>query len=311
MATGIAYVFPGQGSQAVGMGLDICEKFPSAREVFEEADAALGFSLSGLCFEGPDEELRRTVNAQPAIMTTSVACLRAASVKRPYLLSWPTFVAGHSLGEYTALVAAEVLDFPTALGLVRERGRLMEQAGQHTPGGMAAIIGLEQPIVEEICQEAGVEVANFNSPGQIGISGTKEALAKAMELAQARGARRVVPLEVSAAFHSRLMAPAREGMARAVAALTFHDAKVPIIANSTGEPIAVGEAIQEELLRQVCSPVLWQRSVEYMAANGVTTFIEIGPGKVLTGLIRRISEDARLMNLGDLASILGEESSAS
>ena len=311
MASSVAYLFPGQGAQVVGMGKDLYEEFASARQVFEEADQALGFSLSGLCFNGPEEDLRRTLNTQPAILATSYACLRAA--QELGLLSQddpPGFMAGHSLGEYTALAAAGVLPFGEALRLVRERARLMDEAGTTRPGSMAAVIGMDEQALEEVCQEAGVQMANINSPGQIVISGAKDALAKAMELASARGARRVLPLEVSAAFHSRLMEPANEGIAKAVAGVTFQKAQVPIIANSTARPVVTSEEVKEELLRQLCSPVRWQSSVEYMLEHGVTQFIEIGPGKVLTGLAKRINGDVKTVNLSDVPSLRELQSSS-
>ena len=311
MAASVAYLFPGQGAQFVGMGKDLYEEYASARQVFEEADQALGFSLSGLCFSGPEEDLRRTLNTQPAILATSYACLRVA--QELGLLSQdepPGFMAGHSLGEYTALAAAGVLSFGEAIRLVRERARLMDQAGTARPGSMAAVLGMDEQALEAVCQETGVEMANINSPGQIVISGAKDALAKAMELASARGARRVLPLEVSAAFHSRLMEPANEGIAKAVAGVTFQKAQVPIIANSTAQPVVTSEEVKEELLRQLCSPVRWQSSVEYMLEHGVTQFIEIGPGKVLTGLAKRINGDVKTVNLSDVPSLRELQSSS-
>lgn len=311
MAASVAYLFPGQGAQVVGMGKDLYEEFASARQVFEEADQALGFSLSGLCFNGPEEDLRRTLNTQPAILATSYACLRVAqelgilSQDRP-----PAFMAGHSLGEYTALAAAGVLSFGEAIRLVRERARLMDEAGTARPGSMAAVLGMDEQALEAVCQETGVEMANINSPGQIVISGAKDALAKAMELASARGARRVLPLEVSAAFHSRLMEPANEGIAKAVAGVTLQKARVPIIANSTAQPVVSSQEVKEELLRQLCSPVRWQSSVEYMLEHGVAQFIEIGPGKVLTGLAKRINGDVKTVNLSDVPSLRDLQSSS-
>ena len=311
MAASVAYLFPGQGAQFVGMGKDLYEEYASARQVFEEADQALGFSLSGLCFSGPEEDLRRTLNTQPAILATSYACLRVA--QELGLLSQdepPGFMAGHSLGEYTALAAAGVLSFGEAIRLVRERARLMDEAGTARPGSMAAVLGMDEQALEAVCQETGVEMANINSPGQIVISGAKDALAKAMELASARGARRVLPLEVSAAFHSRLMEPANEGIAKAVAGVTFQKAQVPIIANSTAQPVVTSQEVKEELLRQLCSPVRWQSSVEYMLEHGVAQFIEIGPGKVLTGLAKRINGDVKTVNLSDVPSLREMQSSS-
>ena len=297
----IAHVFPGQGSQSVGMGHKLYQSSPKAKEVFQEADEALQFSLSRLCFEGPEDELRQTINAQPAIMTVSIACLRAASEVN-HTVS-PSFVAGHSLGEYTALVAANVLGFADAIRLVRERGRLMQKAGEIKPGGMAAVIGLDEAVLREICRESGAEIANFNCSGQIVISGSKEALARAMELAKARDARRVIPLQVSGAFHSTLMQPTIEGLSQAIAQINFRTPEVPIVVNSTAQPVTTAEGVKEELLRQLCHCVQWQPSVEYMVEEGVSTFIEIGPGQVLSGLIKRISNKVQVLNMSDPESI--------
>jgi [acyl-carrier-protein] S-malonyltransferase len=298
----LAYVFPGQGSQRVGMGLDLYHNFPAAREVFEEADEALGFPLSGLCFEGPEEELAQTVNAQPAILTVSLACLKSVSQVAGQIIC-PAFMAGHSLGEYTALVAAQVLDFVDALRLTRERGRLMQEAGDRVPGGMAAILGLDEVSVEQVCQETGAEIANLNSPGQIVVSGTRETIIRAMDLAGAMGARRTVSLNVSGAFHSALMQPAAEGIANAISELEFRHPSTPIVVNSTAQPVTTADEVKEELLRQLCYCVQWQRSVEYMMDAGVSTFVEIGPGQVLSGLIKRISDEAQILNVEDASSI--------
>lgn len=297
----VAQVFPGQGSQAVGMGYKLYQSSRSAREVFEEADEALNFPLSRLCFEGPEEELRQTINAQPAIMTVSVACLRAASELNHQVS--PAFVAGHSLGEYTALVAANVLGFTDAIRLVRERGRLMQQAGEIKPGGMVAVIGLDEPILREVCRESGTEIANYNCAGQIVLSGSKDGLARAMELAKAKGARRVIPLQVSGAFHSTLMQPTVEGMAQAMSQIKFNTPEVPIVVNSTAQPVTTADEVKEELLRQLCNCVQWQPSVEYMVKEGVGTFIEIGPGQVLSGLIKRICDRVQVLTMSDPESI--------
>lgn len=296
----IAFVFPGQGSQVVGMGAELYRSSPAARRVFEEADEALQFPLTRLCLEGPVDELRETVNAQPAVLTVSIACLRAAESNSPMR---PALVAGHSLGEYTALVAAHVLEFGDAVRLVRERGRLMQEAGRIQAGGMAAVIGLNGESVKEICLETGAEIANINCPGQIVISGTKEVLAHSMGLAQAKGAVGVVPLEVSCAFHSVLMRPAVEGVSQAISQVNFLPAQVPIVANSTAKPVATVDEIKEELIQQLCHCVLWQPSVEYMVQAGVSTFIEIGPGVVLSKLIKRISNKVQVLNMGDPESI--------
>ena len=297
----IAHVFPGQGSQSVGMGYKLYQSSPKAKEVFQEADEALQFSLSRLCFEGPEDELRQTINAQPAIMTVSVACLRAASEVN-HTIS-PSFVAGHSLGEYTALVAANVLGFTDAIRLVRERGRLMQKAGEIKPGGMAAVIGLDEAALREICRESGAEIANFNCSAQIVISGSKEALARAMELAKARDARRVILLQVSGAFHSTLMQPTIEGLSAAISQINFRTPEIPIVVNSTAQPVTTAEGVKEELLRQLCNCVQWQPSVEYMVGEGISTFIEIGPGQVLSGLIKRISNKVQVLNMSDPESI--------
>ena len=300
----VAHVFPGQGSQSVGMGRDLYDNFDAAKAVFEQADEALGFPLSRLCFEGPEDELRQTINAQPALVTVSFACLKAAQdVLGGNELLPPTFVAGHSLGEYTALAAANVLDFAATVSLARERGRLMYEAGLRNPGGMVAIIGLDEISLVEVCGETDTWIANINCPGQIVISGAKENLTKAIGLAEAEGAHRIIPLRVSGAFHTSLMQTAVDGMAEILATLSFREPVTPIIANTTAQPLASAESIKEELLNQLCNGIQWQRSIEYMVDNGVTTFIEIGPGKVLAGLIKRTNRDVKTLNIGDAQAI--------
>ncbi|MBI3953170.1 MAG: ACP S-malonyltransferase [Chloroflexi bacterium] len=281
------------------MGKELSERSAAARRVFQEADEVLGLSLSQLCFEGPPEVLRQTINAQPAIMTASVAFL-AATYERLNGQVRPAFVAGHSLGEYTALVAAGVLPFAEVLQLVRERGRLMHEAGQRVPGGMVAILGLDLATVEEVCWQTGAQVANLNSVGQIVLSGTRQALAWALDLARVAGARKVIPLDVSGAFHSELMRPAMIAMAKVVEEIALKDPAVPIVSNTTAQPLRDAEAIRRELVAQLCGCVYWQRSVEFMVRAGVGTFYEVGPGDVLSGLIKRIDRNVAASNVGVL-----------
>lgn len=301
-----AFVFPGQGSQFVGMGRDLYEREPVARMVFDAADAILEFPLSRLCFEGPEAELNDTYNTQPAIFVTSIAALRALEARGVGL---PAFVAGHSLGEFAALVAAGALSFADGLRLVRERGRLMKLAGERNPGGMAAILGLDRATLDAVCAEAAhltgrpVQVANDNCPGQVVISGDREALEVALERAKARGARRVVPLAVSIAAHSALMATASETFKQVVEETPLADPQVPIIGNVSAQPLANVAAIRADLSAQLTAPVAWTDSVRTMLAQGVTAFVEIGPKDVLTGLLKRIDANARGLTAGDSASM--------
>ncbi len=299
----VAYVFPGQGSQWAGMGRDLYDNFDSAKAVFDQADEVLGFPLSGLCFEGPEDELRQTINAQPALVVVSYACLQAAR-EASHNLPPPVFVAGHSLGEYTALAVAGVLDFATTVYLARERGRLMHEAGVARPGGMAAIIGFDEALLAEVCRQTDTRLANINCPGQLVISGALENLTQAVDLVKAKGAYRTIPLPVSAAFHTPLMQSAVDGMTEIVDTLSFHEPVVPIIGNTTAQPLTTAESVKAELLSQLCNCVQWQRSIEYMVDEGVSTFIEIGPGKVLTGLIKRINKDVKTLNIGDDAQAI-------
>ncbi len=296
----IAFVFPGQGAQMVGMGLDLYRNSAIAREVFEKTDQALNFPLSRLCFEGPEEELRKTINAQPAIMAVSIACLKAFPELWQRLQ--PSFVAGHSLGEYTALVAADAVEFTDAIYLVRERGRLMQEAGLMQPGGMAAIMGVDEFAMMDVCQRFGIDIANINSPNQLVISGEVEALKQAMDWAQSQGAR-VVPLDVSGAFHSQLMEPAMGEIAQIVSQIELRDPKIPIVANTNVRTMTTATAIKEELPRQVRHCVHWLYSVQYMVRRGVSTFVEIGPGKVLSGLIKKTDKRVQTINISDISSI--------
>ena len=285
----VAWVFPGQGSQYVGMGLGLARNQAAAATVFDGADETLGFALSELIFHGPDEELQQTANQQPAIVATSAAYLVA--LRDRGLLPEPAAVAGHSLGEYSALVAVDALDLNDALTLVRKRGELMQQ---HGAGAMAAIIGLDPDAVADIAATAGAEVANFNAPGQTTVSGRTESVEQAMALAKERGARRAVRLPVSAAFHSSLMKPVVEGLRPLIEETAFREATVPLVTNVTATPIQHPDDLRRELLDQVCASVRWIDVIERMTADGVRSFIEVGPGKVLAGLIGRITCEARV-----------------
>jgi [acyl-carrier-protein] S-malonyltransferase len=302
---GVAFIFPGQGSQAPGMGRELAEEYRAARAVFEEADDALGFALSRLCFEGPAEELQLTENTQPAILATSVAALRAAESEG---LPRPDFVAGHSLGEYSALVAAGALSLRDAVQIVRKRGRYMQEAVPVGAGAMAAILGADIEAVEAACAEAGRggEVcgpANINSPGQIVIAGSAAAVERAIPLLKARGAKRAVPLKVSAPFHCALMLPAQERLAADLARVEFKDLSVLLVSNVDAGVVRAGDEARESLVRQVSSPVRWRESVELLAGEGVDTFVEVGPGKVLCGLVRQTAPGARCLNVEDAASL--------
>ncbi len=296
-----AYIFPGQGSQYVGMGKDLCEQFSEAKEYFDEADSVLGFSLSKICFEGPEEDLKQTKNTQPAIFLHSIALW--SLLKR----TDASMVAGHSLGEYSALVAAEAILFADALKLVRLRGELMQKAGEENPGTMAAIVGLDANVVNEVtfkASEAGVvQAANFNSPGQIVISGSVVGVRKAMEIAKERGAKLVKELVVSGAFHSPLMQSAKVKLKEALDAVTINDAKIPVYANVTAKPVQRASEIRSLLFEQVTSPVRWEETVNNMATDGATTFIEIGPGKVLQGLVKRTAVNVEILGIDKASEV--------
>ena len=300
----IAYIFPGQGSQAVGMGKDLFDNYAAAREVFEQADDALGFSLSEMCFSGDEKDLQLTANTQPAILTASIAAYRAmvAEGYRP-----PEFVAGHSLGEYSALVAAGVLDFADAVRTVRRRGTYMQDAVPVGVGAMAAILGADLGTIETSCTEAAdgqvCSPANINSPSQVVIAGDTEAVDRACELLKERGAKRAIKLNVSAPFHCALMMPAQERLAEDLKMLQYGEFEFPIVHNVDAEVSSDGTRVSEMLERQVSSPVRWLQSVQTMTGKGVTTFIEVGPGKVLSGLVRQIDRDVRCLNVENSESL--------
>ncbi|MBA4544032.1 MULTISPECIES: ACP S-malonyltransferase [Thermoactinomyces] len=301
----IAFLFPGQGSQKVGMGLDIYQNNARAKQIFAEADEVLGFSLSRLCFAGPEEELRLTANTQPAILTTSVALL---SMLREEVDLVPDFVAGHSLGEYSALVAANALSFADAVLTVHKRGTYMEQAVPAGRGAMSAVMNLQRDLLDQVCKEVSkenhvVEPANYNCPGQIVISGHRAAVEDAGEKAVAAGARRVIPLSVSGPFHSSLMKPAAEQLAAHLQSIQISPAQIPVIANVTARPVAEPAEIGRLLVEQVASPVLWEDSVRYMLEQGVDTFVEIGPGNVLCGLVKKINRRVDTLSIQDEESL--------
>ena len=298
-----AHVFPGQGSQKVGMGVGLLEDSRVARETFEEADDSLGFPLTRMIFEGPAGELQNTVNSQPAIMTVSIAAWRAwAEFVGPEAADAQA-VAGHSLGEYTALVAAGVLDFADAVRLVRRRGELMNQASVNRPGAMAAILGLDELAFAQICAETGVELANINTENQIVISGDKMAIAHAVDLATARGARKAVPLPVSGAFHSSLMMEAEVGLAAELETLEFRQPRMPIVANCDCRPLTDVDEIRDELVRGLCRCVQWKDSVRAMIDSGIDRFVEFGAGGVLAGLIKRIDREVEVSAVADSDSV--------
>ena len=284
------------------MGRDLYEGDATARELFDRADAVLGRPISKLCFEGPADELSKTFNAQPAIYLTSLACLAAARANGA-LDGDPAFMSGHSLGEYTALAAAGAIDFDAGLRLVEQRGKLTQAAADATPGGMAAVLGLDEVAAQAVCDETGAELCNLNSPGQIVIGGSKDQIAKACALALERGAKRAIPLDVGGAFHTSLMQPAVAPMAEALAAVEVRSPRIPVIANNSGRPMADPVAIRDELAFQLTHPVRWVQCVEYMAGEGVTTFVEIGPGRVLSGLIKRIAKDVATKNINGMGSL--------
>jgi len=300
----IAFVFPGQGSQFAGMGKDLADNFPVAREVFEEANDALGFDIASLCFNGPEEDLKLTANTQPSIVTVSVAALQVLQQETGLQ---PAYVAGHSLGEFSALVCAGALSFADAVRTVRQRGTFMQEAVPVGVGAMAAMMGLADGAIDGICAQAAqgqvVSPANFNSPEQVVIAGHAEAVGRAIELAKAAGAKRALPLPVSAPFHCSLMEPAGQRLAEVLAKLSFAPLRMPVVTNVEALPNSAAARIGELLVRQVSAPVRWAESVAKMAELGADRFVEIGPGKVLSGLIKRIAKGAVTQNVEDVASL--------
>ncbi|MEK5522617.1 ACP S-malonyltransferase [Heyndrickxia sp. FSL W8-0423] len=299
----IAFVFPGQGSQTVGMGKSVVEKSDQAKSIFESADQRLGYSLSDIIFNGPDEKLTLTTIAQPALLTTSIAiltCLEEAGIR-------PDYTAGHSLGEYSALVAAGAMDFEDAVFAVHKRGEYMEEAVPNGEGTMAAILGMDRNDLQKVTDEVtangdSVQLANLNCPGQIVISGTVKGVEKASVLAKEKGAKRALPLQVSGPFHSELMKPAAQKFVEVLDEVKVQDSKIPVIANVTAAPISKASDIKEKLIEQLYSPVLWEDSVLTMLELGVDTFIEIGPGKVLSGLIKKINRNVKTYSVQDFES---------
>jgi len=303
MAAGVGLVFPGQGSQSVGMGRALYEAHPEVRAVYEEAAAVLGYDVAALCFDGPAARLNLTEYTQPALLTASVAALR---VLEPVGLR-PVAVAGHSLGEYSALVAAGGVTFQAAVSLVQKRGRYMAEAVPAGSGQVVAVLGLSRDVIREVCREASalgvVAPANFNCPGQVVIAGERAAVERATELAKAKGSRKVIPLPVSVPVHTPLMQVAADRLAHDVASTTWSDLSVPLVNNADAKPLQLASEVQPSLVRQLPSPVLWEDSVRMMSEMGVTTFLEVGPGTVLTGLVKRIVPDAITGNVHDPRSL--------
>ena len=309
IASKIAFLFPGQGSQAVGMGKDLYLNSIAAREVFDEIDDRLGRKLSTLMFEGPDEELRQTENTQPAIMATSVATWRAME-EATGVIQVPNVTAGHSLGEYSALAVAGVLSISDAVKLVLERGRLMQSACNERPGGMAALIGLDEITAEEICRESGAQMSTINTEQQIILAGDHRSLAMAIDMASSRGAKKAIPLQVGGAFHSGLMSPAQNGLNAMIDSLTFHDPLVPLVGNVTAKSLGTADEVKEELRLQLTSCVQWNNTVKFMLDEGIDAFYEIGHGRILSGMVKRIDRSASVTSIGDFASVLNYSSAS-
>lgn len=296
-----ALLFAGQGAQVVGMGKDLAAQFPAAATLFERANQVLGYDLARICQEGPEAELTKTENAQPGIYLVSWIALELLRARVPGL-AWHA-TAGLSLGEFTALAAAGSLSFEDGLRITRLRGRFMQEACEATRGGMAAVIGLDEEPTRQVCAEAGVELANLNCPGQLVISGEADRIQKACELAKARGAKRALPLTVAGAYHSPLMASAQGKLAAELAGVPVHAPGVPVVANVNALPHGDPASIRDLLVRQVCASVRWEASIRWLVAQGFTTFIELGPGKALTGFMKRIAPEARTWNIADVPSL--------
>lgn len=300
----VAYLFAGQGSQYVGMGRDLCEAFPGSRSIFDKADKALGFSLSKLCFQGPQEELTKTKNCQPAILAVSIAALEALKSTPSFQLQAPNYVAGLSLGEYSALVAAGAMNFEDAVYLVRRRGEFMEEEAGRKPGKMLSVIGLDLDKVKEICSQVNAEIANINCPGQTVISGGVKEIEEAQKAAKDQGAKMALILDVSGAFHSSFMAGATLKLAEELKKVRINDPVIPVVSNVTGRPCVSASSIKDNLIRQVASSVLWEDSMKFILSQGVRDFIEFGPGKVLKGLMRRIDAQAQVINIENKDNVL-------
>jgi [acyl-carrier-protein] S-malonyltransferase len=296
-----ALLFAGQGAQAVGMGKDLAEKFPSAKAWFDRANAALGYDLTSICFNGPEAELTKTENAQPGIFLVSWVVFQLLKEQAPSLKFNAT--AGLSLGEFTALTATGAMSFEDGLRVVRQRGRFMQEACEATRGGMAAVIGLDEAPTREVCAEAGVVLANLNCPGQIVISGAADKITKAVELAKAKGAKRAIALPVAGAYHSPLMAGAQPKLQAELAKVKLSPPVVPVISNVTGQPHGNAAEISARLVEQVTSSVLWEKSMRHLLAQGFTRFIELGPGTALSGFMKRIDKNVQMLNVADVASL--------
>jgi len=305
----IAFLFPGQGSQSVGMGKDLYLNSIAAREVFDEIDDALGYKLSSIMFEGPENDLKQTANTQPAIMATSVAAWRAME-ETTDVLQIPNAIAGHSLGEYSALAVANVLSIADAVKLVSKRGQLMQGACEQRPGGMVAMVGLDEITAEEICRESGAQMSTINTDQQIIIAGDHQSLTMAIDIAGTRGAKKAIPLQVGGAFHSGLMSPAQNGLNEMIDSLTFHNPLVPLVGNVTAKALNTAEDVRKELRLQLTSCVQWNDTIKLMLNDDINDFYEIGHGRTLSGLVKRIDRKSTVTNIHDFTSVLAYASAS-